>query len=50
MNTYYDIRIVKDGQPMEVSTPRGVVDLDTAIRTINYLQPFDLVSYTKREG
>lgn len=50
MNTYFQIKIVKDGQPMTLTTPQGIVDLDTALSSISYLQPFDLVDYRKKEG
>ena len=50
MNNNFTFKIVKEGQIMEIDSPRGLVDLDTALRSISYLQPFDLVSWTANDN
>ena len=49
MNCYYTITICRNGQVSTIDTPRGIVDLDDALSAIGYLQPFDLVSWTKND-
>ena len=50
MNNNFTFKIVKEGQIMEVESPRGLVDLDTALASISYLLPFDLVSWTANDN
>lgn len=50
MNSFFQFRIVKDGQVMSVRSPEGTTDLDTALSTISYLLPYDLVSWEKKES